>query len=253
MCRSVLPMVQLPGADPRPSKQVVRVGGARGKKCRLVLELKAGGGGKDPCQRGGGRKSGLGWGLGFCIANKLPGDPDAAGPGIVLGIAREKRRQGSVRFSLREPSDSLVQVLRSAGGRSPSRAPFLRPINTPACCVTLFKPRIHSGPQFLHLQDGVSFPTYLPFRLLGRFPDLATGAASSTCNMGASGPEGDESGACKGTAGPCGVWRRGSSKYSVGLGLGRLTGSSLSLLERGAGRDQADIQPPGTEAWGAAC
>lgn len=39
---SVLPMVQLPGADPRPSKQVVRVGGARGKKCRLVLELKAG-------------------------------------------------------------------------------------------------------------------------------------------------------------------------------------------------------------------
>lgn len=71
--------------------------------------------------------------------------------------------------------------------------------------------------------------------------------------MGALGPEGDESGACKGTAGPCGVWRRGSSKYSVGLGLGRLAGSSLSLLERGAGRDQADIQPPGIEARGAAC
>lgn len=138
------------------------------------------------------------------------GDPEAAGPGTVLGIAQDKRRQGQLRLDLREPSDSPGQVLRSAeGGRNPSRAPSHRPTNTLACCVTLFKPHIHSGPQFLHLQDGIGIPTHLPFRLLGRFPDSATGAASSTCNMGASGPEGDESGACKGTVGPCGVWRHG--------------------------------------------
>lgn len=113
----------------------------------------------------------------------------------------------------------------------------------------------------MHLQDGIGISPHLLFRLLGRFPDSATGAASSTCNMGASGPEGDESGAWKGTVGPCGVWRHGFKIFcgsgprqagwvlseparAEGLGGDKLT---VSLLELKPGALAAEVVP--REPW----
>lgn len=177
----LLPMVQLPGADPRPLKQMVRGEVPMGRNAGRCSSRKQVDRGKDPCQGGGERESQPGVGLGFCMLTSSQATRGGAG-----GV--DKRRQGSVRLDLGGASDSCGQVPSLAGGgRSPSRAPFHRPTDTLAGCVTLFKPRIHSGPHSCTCETGSEFPPASPLGCWEDSKTSGTGAASSTCNIGASG------------------------------------------------------------------